>query len=150
MHAVFMLYGKKELVDNFLVDLMAQKFQLRCHQEGKEDIFWWIDSQVRIIPGGFDYIFPKEYQDLVLNSLRFNLKKPTDYAPFNVHKEFSIFGFKIKPIEYVRKFLNLEEIPEFKTEKVLIWRSEHVSIIPLGVKYDGEITEKDGWTHEAI
>lgn len=146
MHAVFMLYGKKEWVDILIRDMSAQKLPLVSHKEGEPDVRQLIDCQVRILPFGlYEFVFPKEFEDVVLTTLDFHKK-----TSYNLDKEISIMRMKFKPLNYLRKFLNIEEPKDFKTEQQLPWIKEFVSIIPIGVRYDGEVTEPDGSTHEAI
>lgn len=155
MHACFIPYGKKECLDIFLRDMAAQKLPLRYFKEGEEDKLMYIDCQVRILPFGiWEFVFPKEYMDSVLTTLKFhkNLKN----LPYELDKEISIFGFKIKPLEYLKKYLRIVDPPEFKTDKTLLWMGDNVSIIPLGIRYEGEkpVTEVAGdlagWSHERI
>lgn len=150
MHAVFIPYGKKEWVDIFLRDLAAQKLTLRYHKEGEEDKHQFIECQLRVLPLGlYEFVFPKEHMDAVLTTLNFHM-----IPPYNIDKEISFMTMKIKPLDYAKKFLNIEDAPEFKTDKLIPWNKIFVSIIPIGVRYDGELTdshgEMAGWIHEAI
>lgn len=146
MHAVFIPYGKKEWVDIFLRDIAAQKLPMKMYKEGEKDTQQYIECQLRVLPFGFyEFVFPKEHGDAVLNTLRFD--KP---IPYGADKEFKIMGMKVKPLKYIRKFLNIIEAPEFKTDKKLLWTDMFVSIIPIGIRYDKEIEEPNGWKHEAI
>ena len=158
MHAVFALYGRYEWVEIFLNELKAQKLTARIHRKnpetGKDEEMkiWW-RCQVRVLPGGFyEMVFPKEHIDTVLTGLGFHQKGHTD---FDIEKDFSLGLFKIKPIDYLRKFLRIDPVPEFNHEKELIFEKMFVSIIPIGVRYEqGEITLKggefDGWNIEAL
>ena len=56
MHAVFMLYGLKSKVDHLMMDMSAQKFQLKLTQEGEEDKFICIQGHIRILPFGNESI----------------------------------------------------------------------------------------------
>ena len=156
-----MPYGRWEWVDVFLNELRAQKLTLKMHRKnpetGKEEeqhIF--LSCQLRQLPGGlYEFIFPKEHMNLVLTGLNF-AAADSGHSDFDINKEFSVFGFKIKPIEYLKKFLRIEDIPEFDSSKTIIWDKMFVSIIPIGVRYEqGEVMEKEispyaGWWHEAI
>jgi hypothetical protein len=153
MHAVFMPYGKKECVDMLLRDIGAQKLQLRAWKkdaEGKETdvIAPWIDCQLRILPlGVYEFIFPKEYMPQVLTALWFGRHEEGTY---NLNKELRVLGLKIKPLDYVKRFLRIEDPPKFDTKEGIIWYEKDVGIIPIGIRYDGEIQEANGYWHEAI
>lgn len=156
-----MPYGRMEWVNVFLNDLRAQKLTLRLHRKNpetgiEEEQHIFTECQLRMLPGGlYEYIFPQEHKDIVLTGLNFH-HKDGGHSDFDINKEFSIFGFKIKPIEYLKKFLRIDDIPEFDSSKELMFSKFWVSIIPLGVRYEqGEVQEKpgspyEGWWHEAI
>ena len=139
MHAVFIPYGKKELVDKLIKEMEAQKLKLVMFK-GKKTQRIWMDTSVRILPFGFmEYVFPKEYIDVVLTTLDFD-KKNNYISKIN--------------LALIRKTLRLKRIPKFKKNQRLLWIKEHVTIIPLGIREDGEIIGKEkfdkGWKHEAI
>ena len=154
MHAVFMLYGKKECVDFLIRDMAAQKLPLRVYDKKEDGTVEekgvvWIECQVRILPFGiYEFIFPKEHLDVVLTSLWFHNPQSPD-GTYNLNKEISIFGMKFKPLDYVKKFLRIEDAPEFKTDQNLLWYNQHIGIIPIGIRHDGEILDNGHW-HEAI
>jgi hypothetical protein len=63
------------------------------------------------------------------------------------------------PIKLIRKFLKLKPIPKYKKVNhgnfPMPEYKRFVSIIPLGIREDGELTEPkgsqfEGWKHEAI
>ena len=145
MHAVFMAYGMKDKVEYFLKELEHQKLVITFYKD-EEKVTFPVQCQVRILPFGiYEFVFPKEHMDAVLTTLRFHQK-----PPYNLDK--SLLG--IKPFKVIKDFLRIEEIPEFKTDNIIPLYFEHVAIVPIGVRYDGEITEKqgkyEGWHHEAI
>ena len=150
-----MPYGKKECVDFLIRDMCAQKLPLKAwlkDESGKiiEEQTPWVECQVRLLPGGFyEFIFPKEYMAQVLTSLWFNRPESPDLA-YNINKEFGVLGFKIKPIDYIRKFLRLEDPPEFAHTEGIAWYNQHIGIIPIGIRHDGVVKEANGWEHEAI
>lgn len=136
----------KKIVDEFISELEHTKLTMYCWREvdgKKEEINPLIQCQVRILPGALlEFVFPKEHQDIVLTALNFH-----GSVPYNLEK--SVLG--IKPLNVLKKFLSIEPIPKFKTDKEIpLIKPKWMAIIPLGVRYDGELTEKDGWTHEAI
>lgn len=139
MHFSFIPYGKRDLVEKLLRDMEAQKHALIMTKDGKEKTIW-IDSQIRIVPGGIiEYVCPKEDINLVLNTLGANQK-----VPYGMGKILSI----------VRKVFKYKKIPKYSDDRKFLWNREHVSILPIGIREDGELVgelELDkGWTHEAI
>jgi len=130
--------------------MCAQKLTMRMYKDGEKDIHQPIECQVRILPAGlYEFIFPKEHMDVVLTSLRFH-----EEPPYNAGGEFKLLGMKFRPMKIVRKVLNLEEPPKFKTDKKLLWMDTFVSIIPIGIRHDRELEEpvgqNIGWKHEGI
>lgn len=149
MHAVFMTFGVVSAWENFKIDLMAQKFKLKLRKEGQPDKF--IYAQGRLCQGVFgiwEYCFPKEDMDAVLTTLGFHAEVAGTLKVKN-----RIGNLKIWTL---RKMLKCEPIPEFKTEFKMPWITNDVSIIPIGVRYDEDITEPEtsgeyaGYTHEGI
>lgn len=162
MHAVFMPYGRIEWVQFLLNDMRAQKCFLPCHRKNpttgeEEKMNLLTECQVRQLPGGLiEFIFPKEYEAQVLSELGFDAPG-NGHTDFNLEKEFSFGLIKIKPLKYLREWLRIEPTPKFVNTGITFgWYRFHVSIIPLGVRYEqGEIVEKEnspyaGWWHEAI
>lgn len=146
MHIIFIIYGAREMIDYVLDDISHAKFFMKMWKEGEKDLFQPINGAVRYLPGGIvEFVFPKEYADKVMTAFRF--KEP---IPYDLNKSF----FGIKPLDLLKKFLKIEEIPDFKEEKGFFLPDLPFSIIPLGVRYDGEYLETGGkypgWTHEAI
>lgn len=139
MHFAFIPYGKRTEVELLLRDMEAQKHLLRM-KKGKKKKDIYIQGQIRLMPlGVVEYIFPKEDKDIVLNTL------VTEKERYELPKIIKAF---------MKKFLKLEKIPEFKREKRFLWIKDFVNIISLGIREDGEIVGHDeqdkGWTHEAI
>jgi len=161
MHAIFIPYGRKEWVDVFLNDLRAQKLTLRLHRKNpetgqEEEQHIYTECQLRQLPFGiYEFIFPKEHMDIVLAGLNFHLGEKA-HSDFDINKEFSFGMIKIKPIEYARKYLRIEPVPEFNSSKGLIFSTMWVSIIPIGIRHEqGEVQERpgsafEGWWHEGI
>lgn len=143
MHATFIPYGIKSAVDKFQKELECQKFRLRVWND-KEEKSIWIEAQLRILPFGvWDFVFPKEYKDIVLTTLDF--KNPA-YG--------NDYGFKMKLVKsFFKRFLALKT-PKFKEAEKLLWIKDFVSIIPLGIREDRILVETEGefkgWKHEAI
>lgn len=150
-----MPYGHDYWLQWFLMQLRSQKLSFRCYnKETGEEKNIVIDCQLRILPGGiYELIFPKEHKDVILASLDFGSIPSGNY---DINKEFSILGIKIKPIDYLRKFLSITEVKpeEINTKETMAWRRDWVAIIPIGIREDGEIQETQGllkdWWHEAI
>lgn len=145
MHAIFILYGKRSKVERLLRDMEAQKHFLNM-RKGKKTQGIWTDGHVRLLPFGvYDYVFPKEDKNLVLTTLGFDKRGVSTGGT----------TFKIKFIKsIIKKALDLEDIPEFDNKLKYLWARESISIIPLGIREDGDMTETGGefkgWTHEAI
>lgn len=152
MHVIFIPYGIKSKVDLLLEEMVHQKFQLKIYPPVNDNISKeesiWVQGSVRILPFGvIEYIFPKEYADIVMTTLNFQ-EANTIYPKHQ--------NIKLKTILlFIRKFLNAEKIPsKINTENSCIWMKADVSIIPIGIRHDGEVIEptgiKAGWRHEAL
>lgn len=146
MHVIFIPYGIKHAVDNLLKQMECQKFQLRMHKEGSPDQSLWIQGSVRVLPFGvIEYVFPRESLDLVLKALDCDTVRYPQYQ-----------GIKLRTaLSLLRAFLMAKPIPkDFKKDQSLIWIKDNVSVIPIGIREDGDLVEPRGdyvgWTHEAI
>ena len=145
MHVIFIPYGIKHAVDTFIKELECQKFPLKLTKEGEPDKVLWIQGSVRLLPFGvIEYVFPRESLDVVLKTLDF------DVVQYPQHQ-----GIKLQAaLLFLRKFLFAKPIPKFKTEQHFLWIKDHVSLIPIGIREDGNLTEtageNAGWSHEAI
>jgi hypothetical protein len=150
MHVCFIPYGKRELVEKLLRDMESQKFYMPM-TKGKETKKIAIDGVLRVMPGGFyEYVFPREALDIVLNTLI----RDTE-VPYDLNKELKVLGLKINPYKFIKKYLRIEDTPTYKKDNKLLWYLEHISIIILGIRKDGELVEPkgalfEGWTHEAL
>lgn len=143
MHAVFFVYGIKQAVDHFLMDMQAHKYNLRYHKDKPLHVETAVIVQgaLRYAPFGvYEYVFPKESKDLVLTTLNFHNKEP--------------HGISSWKIATLRKMLGCEKIPEFNTNTALPWIRDNVSIIPIGVRYDEDAEEPrgelKGWLREQL
>ncbi len=140
MHVAFIPYGKRECVNLMLDDMAAQKHRLKMWKGDKETTIW-IQGQVRFMPFGvYEYVFPKEDLDAVLTTLKFK---------GNVY---TLGEFKLAPI---RMMIKCKKFPkDYKEKKRFLWITDNVSIIPIGIREEGDFTdpqgEYEGWTHEAI
>lgn len=146
MHVVFIPYGIKNMVDLFLENLNQRIMPLRLYKKGEKDKYVNIQCQIRYLPFGLvEFVFPKEYQDEVLTALKFNKQ-----MPYKLDTTF----LGIKLLKYGKKMLNIEDTPKFKEKHGFPILELPLSIIPIGVRYDKEITESEGeikgWMHEAI
>src|SRR3990167_10718858 len=160
MHAVFFCYGRRTWVEEFLKELESQKLVWRLHRKNpetgvEEERFIWWRCQVRTLVGGmFEVVFPKEHEAVMLTALGFH--KPAEgHTNFDFNKEFNLGLMKIKPADYLMKFLRIEPIPKFDSTKELIFEKLWVSIIPVGVRYEQEELmlkegEFAGWWTEAL
>lgn len=139
-----MLYGINQEVEHLKMDMRAQKFKfVLTSPDGKEKKEIWTQGSLRSLPFGIDeYVFPREYLDVVLNTLDFD-KKDARY---------DIGSFKMGML---RRMLKCKPIPkEFDKSKIYIWIKDNVAIIPIGIREDADVAEPDGelkgWTHEAL
>ena len=143
MHAVFIPYGIKQSMDHLFMDMQAQKFLMPMYK-GKEKGQIYVQGSLRLLPFGvYEYVFPKEHKDAVLTTLGFDKKNYPQYK------------YKTLPIvSILRKILSCKKIPKFNTDNKYLWVREHVSLIPVGIREDGEILEQKGeyagFTHEAL
>jgi len=143
MHFSYIAYGARTEVELLMRDMESQKFLMPLHKDGEKDRGVYITGQVRLLPFGvMEYVFPKEYLGIVLNTMC-NNTAPNRY---NLPKVFRAL---------FRKALKLQPLPEFQREQRLIWTIENVSILPLGIREDSELSEpKDlgfkGWIHESL
>ena len=144
MHFTFVAYGARQEVERLLRDMESQKMKLRLIKEGEKDKHLYINGQVRLLPFGvMEYVFPREYRDIVINTMC-NNTSPNRYS----------IPAAFKAI--LRKALKLEPLPKMKPEsEKFLWCIEHVSILPIGIRKDWNLKEvKDmgykGWNHEAI
>ena len=155
MHFAFIPYGIKNMVD-FCIDSFNHRFlPLRIYKEGEEDKFILIQAQIRVLPFGiYELIFPENMKDEVFSAFRVKHSQEGEYIG-RLNKR--IMG--IKPIDLLRKALRLEPMPDYKEVNYPSFPmpeyKKFVSIIPIGVRYDGEITEPsgrpyEGWKHEGI
>ena len=153
MHAIFMPYGKVEWVENFLNDIRAHKSYIKATCEGKEDIKFLTQYQLRILPFGFyEVVFPREDLDIVLTTLNFPHAN-------NVYSDrYQIPEFAMKQ---VRKILHCELAPtDYKRDTAFPWvrgidlKHQEAYVLPIGIRKDLDITETKeefkGYTHEAI
>lgn len=151
MHAIFMIYGMRRWCELFLDELGAVKLPLPLYDKNPlenpdakvvEMVVW--ETALRINPLGiYEFVFPKEHEQTVLNGLGFGQVGHTD---FPIDKEFNLGFIKIKPLEYLKKYLRIAEIPKLDEKAGAYPFSKHfVSVIPLGVRYEqGYICLKEG------
>ena len=141
MHVSFIPYGHRRWVEWFLRDMEAQKFPF-IMKKGKKTKSVFLQGAIRILPFGvYEYVFPKESRDLALTSLGFVKDNNNHYL-----------GSAKRAL--LRKMIKHKKIGKVDNSKKYPWITDHVSILVLGEKADGEFTEKDGvnkgWTHEGI
>lgn len=127
MHVVFFAYGIKDKVDLFLRDLQCQKFKLPFKKKNGKEAFVWVQGSLRQLPlGMYDYVFPKESLDAVLNTLKFD--SPSYYPK---HK----FG---KYLVILRKIFKLKKHPKYSKKNNYVWFMNDVALIPVGIREDEE------------
>lgn len=145
MQAYFMTRGKIDEVQHF-IDWMKTRFMplMVKHPNGTITNDILMECQLRPIQL-WEFVFPKEYLDLVTNSL--------DLA--NKNTRFLTGGYNINPKLYaLRLMLGAKEFetPKDTNSKMPLpyerWRD--VNILPIGYREDAEITEPNGDVHERI
>lgn len=150
MHAVFWTFGKKENVDRYIRWLETRIFPVKFKDpEGKlgfkdkdgnvlKEGIQPFEGVVRYgLFGTWEYIFPEECADEVLNTLYFNAFGYNYYGKL-------LQKARLKTLQLM---LGCKKIPKFKTDKELILPNnlrDGISIIPIGVRYD----RKDGFGAE--
>jgi hypothetical protein len=145
MHAVFMMYGIRQDVELMRNCMSSQFYKMPLvNKDTGEKREIWVQGALRVGAFGIDeYVFPKEYKDLVLTTLQFKPKQ--NELPYNLGKTRALF---------LRKLLNCKSIPNFSTDKQLIWYKDNVAIFPIGIREDAELTEDNGenkgFSHEAL
>lgn len=133
MHAIFMPYGKRSEVELLLRDMEAQKHFLKFNEGGGA----WIQGQVRVLPFGvYEYVFPKEDSDIVLNTLDFKEDR------YTINK---------LVLTFLRKFIKCDKAPDYKKDRYYRWIKDNVTIVPIGVRHDLDVFDPNvKKTHEAI
>lgn len=140
MHATFAMFGIKHDMDFVLKFLETRTLYLPIKDKKGKEFKVPIQGQLRPIML-FDYVFPEAEKDSVLTTLGFHKKPYPQYS-------------SMRPIvAALRTGLRCKPIPKFKTDQMLTMPEEaykHVSVIPIGVRYDKELTFPNGLTHEAL
>tara|TARA_Y100000310_G_scaffold58013_1_gene53171 strand:+ start:2763 stop:3239 length:477 start_codon:yes stop_codon:yes gene_type:complete len=158
MHAVFIPYGKLTELQFFYRDAESQKYLWRMWQGDKENPtklqHIYLGGGLRTLPFGImEYCFPQEHVDIVLNTLKFDFEGKAYTASKHGKIPYSKIIGRARML-FLRKLAGCEPIPEFKRGRVMPWTMQNIKIIPLGVRYDCDMTETSGdfagWTHEAI
>src|SRR3990167_4627279 len=99
MHAIFMIYGMDRWCDLFLNELSSVKLPITMHRvnpetgkEEKHQTVW--ECALRRTPlGMYEFIFPREHEEMILKGLDFN---KVGHADFPIDKEFNLGIIKIK------------------------------------------------------
>lgn len=141
MHVSFIPYGHRQWLEWALREMEAQKFPATL-TKGKKKKIINLQGAIRVLPGGiYEYVFPKEGRDFVLTTLNF-------------HKKNDGYGMTRTKKAIIRKIIGHKKVKPFDSSLKLAWVLNHVSIIPIGERMDGEFTETSGpdkgWTHEGI
>lgn len=161
MHAVFMLYGRRDLVDDFLKWLETRTFY-SSFKNPKKLPNGYRDKDGKILTEGvipvtavvrygalgtLEYVFPREAMNEVLTTLNFH--KPSSFN--GAAKIWEKFKNRLRFTGF-RKLLNCKAIPKFDTSKEIMLPQEikkHISIFPIGVRYDPDV-EMDGILREFL
>jgi len=135
MHFVFIPYGIKSAVDRLMIDIQAQKHIRRIYKDGKEVSAIWETGALRLLPFGvWEYICPREDADKVMTTLGFD----------NPHKQVESGFFTKTALTFIRKALKCDKIPTFDNSKKLLWITQDVAMIPIGVRYDKDKVYNEG------
>jgi hypothetical protein len=115
-------------------------------KEGCDTLKQNMSCTVRQLPFGLiEVVFPRESANLVLTTLGFHQK-----TPYNLNA--SVLG--LSPLSMLKKFLHIDDIPQFDSSKKLVFPSYDVAVIPIGIRHDGELTETSGeyvgYSHESL
>jgi hypothetical protein len=138
MHFGFIPYGKRDEVELLLRDMEAQKHLLKM---SKGDVIKevYIQGQIRTLPlGVYEYVFPKEDLDYVLNSMMADENR---------------YQLNFLVLKFLKKFYRYKKIPKYNKEKKFLWIKDNVNIVPIGIREDGVIEDNllfKGFSHEAI
>lgn len=141
MHFVFIPYGGRHEIEVLLRDMEAQKHPLKMWK-GKEKKIIYINGIIRMLPFGiYEYAFPKENLDTLLNTLM-----PTG-------KRYNVGWLREKVLQVVT---GVEKIPKtWKKEQKFMWMKQYVNIIPIGIRHDDaetmqKVSKHEGWQSEAL
>lgn len=152
MHVFFIPYGKRDVVEVLFRDMESQAYIMPIHKEGKEDLGQVVKGGIRMLPFGVaDYVFPKEYLDTVVSTL----KQKEQLRGWPAKKANPVIKMAVLRWLLGRVF-DYKSLPkELDDSKKFQWYMKHTRILVLGYKEDGELTEPSfsqlaGWRHEAI
>lgn len=140
-HFTFAAYGIKRDMDELIKWLETRIFSMEVTDKEGNKTTVGIQGQLRPILL-FDYIFPEENLDLVLNTFT---------AERLSHEQYK----KVKALRAITsKALGLKKIPPYKKDKAFplpVEAFKNISIYPLGVRYDDKrFFEKDGKDGEGL
>ena len=153
MHVTFVPYGARLEVERFLRDMESQVFNIRLWKTGEQDRQILVKGAIRELPfiKGYDLIFPKEYEEMVLNTLTQN-SEPNRYKNTLLYKLVKGCFCKALGLRLIDpKYFTNKEVQRQRFS----WDREYVSILPLGIRDDVDVVEKKdmgfkGYTHEAL
>ena len=159
MHFVFIPYGPRGEVETLLRQMEAKYFELPVYkiEEGNKILCdkkglpkQLAQGVIRELPFGVkEYIFPRAEIDLVLTTLLPEMRKEWKHP---IGERYVIGWFRKLMLKKIFKTISLPV--KWNSERKLPWQKDNVNIIPVGIREDGEATEKlgpyAGWTHEAL
>jgi hypothetical protein len=132
MHLYIALKGVKMEVDQFITELQGKYLPIKW-REKKEDPFVDANIQLGVRPIQlYEIGYPKEHHDLVCATILGDNKGVfgNDGKKGTEHKWVQKF------IYFFRKLLHLDPIPEYKLDRFMPLRKQHITIIGLGTKQD--------------
>lgn len=147
MHLHFFVRGQKECVDIVLNWLNTRAVLVPYwkneneYKAGKEPTMMPTSHILRYSVGGsYELIIPEQEADKWLTTLGF-------------HKELHPNTVKLRiALTFLRKAMGIKKPKDFSTKEQVILPveySQHVSFLPIGVKYD-EVRQLDDGFHEAL
>jgi len=159
MELIFATRGKTNEVDEFVKWMSTRHLPMPVKAGDGKISTGFLECQLRPIQL-WEFVFPKENLDTVLNSLHLPSGNPSGVNPETGKQKFNNFLFEAELLA-LRKMLQAKPIPEVVPKKDPVTgkelpkdfmflpydRIKDLNIIGIGIREDGEISEN---THERI
>jgi len=144
MHLYFMTRGKKNETDEFVKWMETRHLSMPVNKSDGTSENMLIECQLRPVQL-FEFVFPKENLDVVLNSLKLPHGNPSEVK--DGKPSFSINS----RLFALRKMLGAQPIPQPNINAGVMFlpydRIKNLNILGIGIREDGDISEA---THERI
>jgi len=145
MHLYFVTRGKKNEIDEFAKWMETRNLSMPVYKADGTSENMLIECQLRPVQL-WEFVFPKENLDVVLNTLRLPSENPSEFR--DGKSTFKMFDSKLFAL---RKMLGAEKIPEPNKDAGVMFmpfdRIKNINIMGIGIREDGDISEA---THERI